>query len=238
MLAKSVKFWENLTNSNYTENLIWSYHRLIEKYKAWATIITSEINNKYNHKYSSEGTKDSEENIDKLETQIILNKIESKNRIESWENLLFEYFDKFAFDDIEFADLPIAYEFVDNRLIIFWIWYDDQLWKELERFMNDYKKCLRLNNFKMLCLPTSMLEQPEVTSFALKYDSFILKMYLFDDSLRFKLDEEVINKRLGDNAEIQFINNYLLKVYVYEFNWNSFREQGWIVTQFNFLELK
>ena len=238
MLAKSVKFWENLTNSNYTWNMIWSYHKLIEKYKAWAAIITSDVKNQSNPKYSSEETKDSEENIDELETQIILNKIDSKNKIESWENLLFEYFDKFAFDDIEFADLPIAYEFVDNRLIIFWIWYDDQLWKELERFMNDYKKWLRLNNFKMLCLPTSMLEQPEVTSFALKYDSFILKMYLFEDSLRFKFDEEVINKKLGDSAEIQFINNYLLKVYVYEFNWNSFGQQNWIVTQFNFLELK
>ena len=69
-------------------------------------------------------------------------------------------------------------------------------------------------------------------------DAFSLKLYYVEHQLMFKLREELTNKSLGDQVEIEFIKSYLLKLYVYEFNWDTHRVKSNLVPQVNFVDLK
>ena len=142
------------------KNLIFSYHKIMEKYKQWMQLCSKEKNNSSSFNGDSqEETKGSDSNKDEIEERMDVKVFNTNNKIKCWEYLLFELFDKFTFESIEFAKLPIAYELLSGNLRIIWVWSDDQLYNEINRFYDNFEAKLNRNEHKISCLPISVLEK-------------------------------------------------------------------------------
>ena len=76
-----------------------------------------------------------------------------------------------------------------------------------------------------------------LNSFTNYHDLDTLEMYILNDSLRFKFNEETININHSDAVEMDTIRNYLSNIHIYEFHWDKFRDESFLPQQINFANI-